>query len=86
MRNKLKETIINQEGNMSSNNKSVIEVSTKDINKLLDAYNIISSFLEQHVKLEVLYKKEFIKGMQKALDEVSKNGTKKVETFKDFCC
>lgn len=70
---------------MSSNNKSVVKVSTKEINKLLDAYNIISSFLEAHIKLEVLYKKEFIKGMQEALDEVNKNRTKKVESFKDFC-
>lgn len=71
---------------MSSNYGNAVKVSKEEINKLLDAYNIISNFIEQHIKLEVLYKKEFIKGMQETLDEVSKNKTQKVRTFKDFCC
>ena len=70
---------------MSSNYGSSVKVSKEEINKLLDAYNIISNFIEQHIKLEVLYKKEFIKGMQETLDEVSKNKAKKIQAFKDFC-
>ncbi len=70
---------------MSSNQGNAVIVSKEEINKLLDAYNIISNFIEQHINLEVLYKKEFINGMQETLDEVGKNKTKKVRTFKDFC-
>ena len=70
---------------MSSNYGNEVKVSKAEINKLLDAYNIISDFIEQHVNLEVIYKKEFIKGIQVTLDEVSKNKTKRVRTFKDFC-
>lgn len=70
---------------MSSNQENAVIISKQEINKLLDAYAIISNFIEQHIKLEVLYKKEFINGMHETLAEVRKNKTRKVQTFKDFC-
>jgi hypothetical protein len=68
-----------------SSNKGVIEIPTEDLNEVLDAYRRIGKFLEHYVEPEMLYKNEFIKGMNHSLKEVSGKKTKKATNLKEFC-
>ena len=47
-----------------------IEISVNELNKLLKAYRTLDDFLRQYIDLHYLYKEEFIKGMEDALQEV----------------
>ncbi|MDH5186804.1 MAG: hypothetical protein OEZ20_01230 [candidate division WOR-3 bacterium] len=69
---------------MATNNKRVVEVPTKDFKRILKAYNTIGSFLEHYLGPELLYKKEFIKGMRHALNEVVRKKTKRVNDWESF--
>ena len=69
---------------MIQGNKGVIEISTKELNKILRAYNTIGTFLEHHIGRELLYKEEFTQGMEMAFREVREKQTKKVKCFKDL--
>ena len=69
---------------MGLKSKGTVEISVEELNKILQAYHTIGSFLEHYVKPELLYKEEFTKGMDEALSEVARQKTQKVETFKDF--
>lgn len=65
-------------------NRGTVVISTKEMVKIVEAYNTIGDFIEQNVGPELLYKKEFIEGMDKAMKEVKKKRTRKVSNFKEL--
>ncbi len=64
--------------------EQIVQVPIKELNKVLDAYHTIGRFLEHHIDLKMLYKEEFMKGMDTALNEVKRKKIKKVDTFRNF--
>lgn len=61
-----------------------INMSKDQIREIVNAYNVLSNFLDAILPREVLYKKSFQQGLEKALKEVKTGQTRKVQFFDDF--
>ncbi|HCJ66871.1 MAG TPA: hypothetical protein DHV62_05970 [Elusimicrobia bacterium] len=69
---------------MSTLIKNQVQVPAKELSKILKAYNTIGEFLETFLDRRVLYKEEFLQGLDQAVKEVGQHKTKKVKNFADF--
>ncbi len=69
---------------MALKTKTTVRVPVEDLNRILEAYHAIGRFLEHYIEPGILYKDEFVKGMETALNEVSRKETKLVKTFNHF--
>lgn len=61
-----------------------IQISPKDLSKILKAYAVIGEFLEHFVDRQLLYRNKFMRGLDKAIKEVNQQKTKRVTNFKEF--
>ncbi len=64
--------------------KTAVKIPIKDLNKILKAYHTIGDFLEQYIDPKLLYKEEFVEGMDVALTEVARKKSKRVKNFDNF--
>jgi hypothetical protein len=70
-------------------NNSIVRTNGKGLNdtqliKLLEAYQTIGEMLEKLVGRERLYRPQFRKGLESALQDVARGRTTEVKTFEDF--
>ena len=65
-------------------NKTAVQVPIKEISKILEAYHTLDDFLKHYIEPRALYKADFVKGMNIAINEVSHKKTNKVKNFNDF--
>jgi len=64
--------------------RSSVKVSVKEIWRMIELYNTLGEFIEKFVDKKLIYKKEFINGLNEALKEIKKGKTKQVKNFTDF--
>ncbi len=70
-------------------NRSPQETNGKGLNDtqliaLLEAYQTMGKILEILVGRERLYRPQFLKGLENALQDVARGRTQEVKTFEDF--
>lgn len=61
-----------------------VRISREELAEIIQAYNKIGRFLETVISREDLYRKTFTDGLDRALDDVNKKKTRRVETFDEF--
>ena len=64
--------------------QSGIVVPRQELSKVLDAYNVIGTFLETYLGRESFYRREFLRGLDAAIDEVERGQTEEAKTFDEF--
>jgi hypothetical protein len=61
-----------------------ITLSKKQISEIVNAYTVLSNFMDAVLPREMLYKKSFQKGLESALEEVETGKSRKVQSFDEF--
>ena len=64
--------------------KGQVFLPAREINKIIYAYNVIGDFLDTFIDRKILYKEEFIQGIDKSLKEVLNRQTKSIKNFSDL--
>jgi|GEM_PF-1412197 hypothetical protein len=59
-------------------------LSKQHTHKLLQAYNTITEILFEYIDPREIYKEEFLKSVDKGLQEIKQKKTKRVTTFEEF--
>ena len=61
-----------------------ITLSKDQIREIVNAYTVLSNFMDAVLPRELLYKKAFQQGLENALEEVKTGQSRKVQSFDEF--
>ena len=61
-----------------------ITLSKDQIREIVNAYNVLSNFLDTVLPRELLYKKSFQQGLENALQEVKTGQSQKIQSIDEF--
>lgn len=67
-----------------NNDQIEITMSKEKLKEMVRAYEVLGDFLNQILPKDVLYKKNFLHGLDEALKQVETGQSRKIQTFDEF--
>jgi len=61
-----------------------LQLTANELTDILQAYNILKTFLEKLISPNEIYRDDFLKGLQAAQSEIETAQLEEVKTFDDF--